>query len=113
MEEGKSAWSLVPPDRFNHDAYHHSNAEKPGFISFQGAYFLLDDIYAFEPSFFRISAKEACFIDPQHRLLLEGAFKSVENAGLTLPDLLSSNAGNLAAGVDSDYSVAMVQDLPT
>ncbi|KAL9594233.1 MAG: hypothetical protein Q9179_005489 [Wetmoreana sp. 5 TL-2023] len=113
LEEGKSAWSPVPVDRFNQDAYHHPDAEKPGFISSKGAHFLPDDIYAFDPSFFRISAEEARSMDPQHRLLLECAFEAVENAGLTLPDLLESNAGVFAAGVDSEYNLAMAEDLPT
>lgn len=52
-------------------------------------------------------------MDPQHRLLLECAFEAAENAGLTLPDLLGSNTGVFAAGVDSDYYLAMAQDLPT
>lgn len=114
LEEGKSAWSPgVPPDRFNHDAYHHPNAEKPGFISSKGAHFLPDDIYAFDPSFFRITAEEARSMDPQHRLLLECAFEAVENAGLPLPHLLGSNTGVFAAGVESEYNIAMADDLPT
>ena len=113
LEDGKSAWSAVPSDRFNHDAYHHPNAEKPGFIASQGAHFLPDDIYAFDPSFFRISAEEARSMDPQHRLLLECAFEAAENAGLTLPDLLGSNTGVFAAGLDSDYIISMSHDLPT
>ncbi|KAL8789759.1 MAG: hypothetical protein Q9213_001010 [Squamulea squamosa] len=113
LEEGKSAWSAVPPDRFNHDAFYHPNAEKPGFISSKGACFLPDDLYAFDPSFFKISAEEARTMDPQHRILLECAFEAAENAGVTLPNLLGSNTGVYAAGVDSDYNLSMAKDLPT
>lgn len=112
LEEGKSAWSPVPPDRFNHDAYRHPDAEKPGFISSKGGHFLPDDIYAFDPSFFRISAEEARSMDPQHRLLLECAFEAAENAGLTLPNLLGSDAGVFAAAADPEYYIAMAADLP-
>ncbi|KAL8766899.1 MAG: hypothetical protein Q9209_006447 [Squamulea sp. 1 TL-2023] len=113
LEEGRSAWSPIPLDRFNQDAYHHSDSEKPGFISSKGAHFLPDDIHAFDPSFFRISAEEARSMDPQHRLLLECAFEAAENAGLTLPELLGSNVGVFAAGVDSEYNLTMAADLPT
>lgn len=113
LEEGKSAWSPVPLDRFNQDAYYHPDAEKPGFISSKGGHFLPDDIYAFDPSFFKISAEEARSMDPQHRLLLECAFEAAENAGLRLPDLLGSNAGVFAASVDSEYNIAMAEDMPT
>ncbi|KAI4243487.1 MAG: hypothetical protein L6R40_003489 [Gallowayella cf. fulva] len=113
LEEAKSAWSPIPADRFNQDAYHHPNAEKPGFISSKGAHFLPDDIYAFDPSFFKISAEEARSMDPQHRILLECAFEAAENAGLTLSDLLGSDVGVFAAGVDSDYNISMAEDMPT
>lgn len=113
LEEGKSAWSSVPLDCFNHDAHYHLNAEKAGFISSKGGHFLPDGVCAFDPSFFRISAEEARSMDPQHRLLLECAFEAAENAGLTLPDLLDSNTGVFAAGVDSEYNVAMAEDLRT
>ncbi|KAL8999567.1 MAG: hypothetical protein Q9169_001656 [Polycauliona sp. 2 TL-2023] len=113
LEEGKSAWSPIPIDRFNHEAYYHPNAEKPGFISSKGAHFLPDDVYAFDPSFFKISAEEARGMDPQHRILLECAFEAAENAGLPLPDLLDSDTGVFAAGVESDYSISMAKDTPT
>ncbi|KAL8635898.1 MAG: hypothetical protein Q9228_006653 [Teloschistes exilis] len=77
------------------------------------AYFLSDDLYAFDPSFFKISAEEARSMDPQHRILLECAFEAAENAGLPLRDLLGSNTGVFAAGVDSDYNIAMAKDMPT
>lgn len=113
LEDGKSAWSSVPPDRFNHNAYYHPDSEKPGFISSQGAHFLPDDIHAFDPSFFKISADEARSMDPQHRILLECAFEAAENAGLPLPDLLGSKTGVFAAGVDSDYNIQLAKDMPT
>ena len=113
LEEGKSAWSPIPRDRFNQDAYHHPNAEKAVFISSEGAHFLPDDIYAFDPALFKISAEEARSMDPQHRALLESAFEAAENAGLTLSDLRGLNAGVFAADVESEYNIAMAEDLPT
>ena len=113
LEEGKSAWSPIPSDRFNQDVYHHPNSEKPGFISSQGAHFLPEDIHEFDPSFFKISAEEAASMDPQHRMLLETAFEAAESAGLTLSEIQGSNAGVFSAGVASEYSVAMMEDMPT
>lgn len=52
-------------------------------------------------------------MDPHHRLLLECAFEAAENAGLPLPDLLGSNTGVFAAGVESEYNLAMAEDMPT
>ncbi|KAK5987983.1 Highly reducing polyketide synthase valA [Cladobotryum mycophilum] len=113
LEQGRSAWSRIPLDRFNQDVYHHPDAEKPGFISSKGAHFLPDDIFAFDPSFFKISAEEARSMDPQHRILLECAFEAAENAGLPLPDLMGSNTGVFAAGVESEYNLAIAEDMQT
>ncbi|KAI1133192.1 putative polyketide synthase [Nemania abortiva] len=113
LEQGKSAWSKVPSDRFNQDAYYHPSADKPGFISSQGAHFLPEDIYAFDPAFFNIKAEEARFMDPQHRLLLECAYEAAENSGLTLQDLMGANIGVFAAGDNSEYYNSEAQDLAT
>jgi acyl transferase domain-containing protein len=51
-------------------------------------------------------------MDPQHWILLECAFEAAENAGLTLPNLLGSNTGVFAASVESEYNIAMAEDLP-
>ncbi|KAI0406425.1 polyketide synthase [Xylaria palmicola] len=113
LEQGKSAWSKVPADRFNHAAYYHPEHSKPGFISSQGGHFLPDDLYAFDPAFFNIKADEARSMDPQHRLLLECAYEAAENAGLTLQDLMGANIGVFAAGDKSEYYNSEAQDLHT
>ncbi|GES63925.1 hypothetical protein ATETN484_0010000400 [Aspergillus terreus] len=111
LEQGKVAWSPVPSNRFNHDAYYHPNAEKAGFISSKGGHFLPDDPYAFDPSFFKISAEEAKFMDPQQRCLLECTFEATESAGIPLSDLLGSNTGVFASGTDPDHAIAIAKDL--
>lgn len=90
LAEAKSAFSAVPPDRFQHEAYHHGNPEKAGCISSNGGHFLPRDIYAFDAPFFNMTADEAISIDPQHRMLLECAFEAAESAGWTLAELAGS-----------------------
>ncbi|CAI6339140.1 unnamed protein product [Periconia digitata] len=113
LEQGKCAWSKVPADRFNHEAYYHPESSKPGFISSQGGHFLPDDIYAFDPAFFNIKADEARALDPQIRLLLECAFEAAENAGITLRELMGKNIGVFAASDKSEYYNTAAQDLHT
>lgn len=67
LSEAKSAFSRVPEDRFDHESFHYSDSAKPGALSAKGAYFLPDDIYAFDAPFFNITAEEAVSIDPQVR----------------------------------------------
>ncbi|KAL8673561.1 MAG: hypothetical protein Q9168_002015 [Polycauliona sp. 1 TL-2023] len=93
------------------DAFPAPASKKPGFISAKGGHFLPDDIYAFDPSFFRISAEEARAMDPQTRILLECAFEAAESAGFPLSDLLGSNTGAFAAGVDPDYVFSIAKDM--
>ncbi|MBN3888580.1 MAG: SDR family NAD(P)-dependent oxidoreductase [Nostoc sp. JL31] len=65
---------------------------------------ILSDIDLFDAAFFDISPKEAQIIDPQHRLFLECAWETLENAGYdpaTYTGLIGVYAGmgmNLYAG---------------
>jgi acyl transferase domain-containing protein/acyl carrier protein len=42
---------------------------------------IIDDVDQFDAEFFGYSAREADFMDPQHRVLLETAWQALENAG--------------------------------
>lgn len=90
LAQAKSAFSSVPPDRFQHDAFYHPDSEKAGCMSSKGGHFLPDDIYAFDAPFFNMTADEAMAMDPQHRMLLECAFEACENAGWPLDQLAGS-----------------------
>lgn len=51
--------SGVPPERFDHDAFYHSNAGKIGTYHAEGGYFLDDDLATFDAPFFSLTEKEA------------------------------------------------------
>nr|WP_143261733.1 non-ribosomal peptide synthetase/type I polyketide synthase [Allokutzneria sp. NRRL B-24872] len=53
----------------------------------------IDDIAGFDAAFFGISPREALTLDPQHRLLLECAWESLENAGVDPKSLAGSQSG--------------------
>lgn len=67
LSEAKSAFSRVPRERFDHESFYHDDSAKPGALAVKGAYFLPDDIYAFDAPFFNITAEEAASMDPQLR----------------------------------------------
>ena len=53
----------------------------------------LDRIDTFDAPFFRISPREACFLDPQHRLAIEAVWHCVEDAGLRMGSLAGRSVG--------------------
>jgi acyl transferase domain-containing protein len=67
LAEAKSAFSPIPKDRFEQEAYHSKNSEQGGVFSPDGAHFLSDDVYAFDAAFYNMTAEEVTAIDPQHR----------------------------------------------
>jgi acyl transferase domain-containing protein/acyl carrier protein len=79
MEEGRDATGPVPPDRWAA-----APGERGGF---------LDEVAAFDPAAFAISAREARSMDPQQRLLLEALLATMEHAGLEPDALRGSQAG--------------------
>ncbi len=62
----------------------------------------------FDPEFFSISPREALAIDPQHRLLLEGAWEALEDAGIDPLSLRGSDTGVFAGVMHHDYGSAGV-----
>ncbi|HEX7059369.1 MAG TPA: SDR family NAD(P)-dependent oxidoreductase, partial [Solirubrobacterales bacterium] len=72
----------------------------------------LYDAGEFDPEFFSISPREALAIDPQHRLLLEGSWEALEDAGIDPSELRGSPTGVYAGVMHHDYgSVGMPADL--
>ena len=53
----------------------------------------LDEIDKFDYSFFRISPKEAIYMDPNQRLLLETSWSAIEDAGYNAKKMRGSNTG--------------------
>ncbi|KAM0716204.1 hypothetical protein Q7P37_007649 [Cladosporium fusiforme] len=113
LSEAKSAWSPVPADRFNQDAFYHPKHEKAGTFSSKGAHFLPGNVYAFDAPFFNLRADEARAMDPQQRMLLECAFEAAENAGIPLVNLAGSKVGVFAANESLDYGDQTTQDPPS
>jgi acyl transferase domain-containing protein/aryl carrier-like protein/SAM-dependent methyltransferase len=72
----------------------------------------IDGIDQFDPLFFQMSPAEANFVDPQHRLFLEAAWRAVEDAGYRIRDLADRPIGVYAGVSKNDYAEMLGADLP-
>jgi acyl-CoA synthetase (AMP-forming)/AMP-acid ligase II/3-oxoacyl-(acyl-carrier-protein) synthase/acyl carrier protein len=69
----------------------------------------LEDIDSFDYNFFDISKKEAEFMDPQHRIIMETAYEALEDAGIIVTDNEQRNIG-VYAGISSNSYYPLVLD---
>ena len=64
----------------------------------------LADVQCFDAPFFGIAPREAVFVDPQHRLLLEVAWEALEHAGIPADALAGRPVGAFVGISTNDYS---------
>ncbi|KAL5354342.1 hypothetical protein ACLOAV_000431 [Pseudogymnoascus australis] len=93
VAEGRSGWTEVPQDRFNHQAFYHPDPEIPGAINQKGGHFINQNIADFDAGFFGIAQLEAETLDPQQRVVLETSWEAVENAGIPMHHFKGSDTG--------------------
>ncbi|WP_131770558.1 type I polyketide synthase [Candidatus Protofrankia californiensis] len=92
LRDGRDAITDVPSERWSETSRQALQSETGRNVLWRAG-ILPGDVGAFDPEFFGINPAEAELIDPQHRLLLEEAWKGCEHAGLPTDDLVGSHAG--------------------
>jgi acyl transferase domain-containing protein/thioester reductase-like protein/acyl carrier protein len=76
LRKGTSQHEKVTPERLNFDSLFREPDTRDYFCNF------VRDVDAFDNKFFKRSPRESAAMDPQHRLLLQTAYQTVEQAGL-------------------------------
>ncbi|KAF7563745.1 hypothetical protein G7046_g409 [Stylonectria norvegica] len=111
LVSGRTAWTPGPGKRFNMKAFQDPSAHKAGTTNTGGGHFLKEDVSAFDAAFFGIHHFEAMAMDPQHRILLEIAYESFQNAGISTESLWASNTGVFVGQWTADYHEIQTRDV--
>ncbi|UXA13859.1 SDR family NAD(P)-dependent oxidoreductase [Mycobacterium sp. SMC-8] len=102
LREGRDAISEVPGDRWDVDEFFDPDPATPGKVVTRRAGFV-DDATGFDAPFFGMSTREVRLMDPQHRMLLETAWRAVEHAGIAPTSLADSDTGVFVGLATHDY----------
>lgn len=106
---GLSPIREVPLERWDTELYFDSDRGKEDKIVTRKGGFL-NNIHLFDAAFFKIPAIEAKQMDPQHRLFLEVAIRTINHANLTLESLKNSNTGVYCGISTHEYSQLNYKD---
>ncbi|MFE9582336.1 type I polyketide synthase [Nocardia sp. NPDC006044] len=101
MIDRRDAISTFPDNR-GWDAPNGVGSDPLGRLYVRSGCFL-HDVDEFDSGFFDISPREALAMDPQHRLLLEVSWESIESAGIVPATLKGNQIGVFFGVTDSDY----------
>ena len=77
---GKDCIEEIPKDRWSWQDFYGDPQKEDNKTNVKWGGFI-PEIDKFDPSFFKISPKEAEAMDPQHRLFMESVYKAIESAG--------------------------------
>lgn len=92
----------VPRDRWPAERFYAVDGTEPGKMRFRRGGFI-DAPDQFDPAFFEISPREAAYMDPQQRLMLQVASEAIEDAGIVTKTLKGSRTGVWAGVNSNDY----------
>ncbi|XP_071805669.1 uncharacterized protein [Asterias amurensis] len=99
--------SEVPADRWSLESFHdpdQTNHSK--MVTRRGGF--VHNIDKFDNTFFKISPREACSMDPQQRQILEVTYEAFQDAGI-LPSTLGESCGVYIGVGMMDYAVMLTE----
>lgn len=109
LREGRDCIEEIPDERFDWRRHYDSDPTSYGSLYAKWGGFLAD-IDKFDPLFFRISPREAAFMDPQERLFMETAWACVESAGIAPSSLAGRRVGVYAGTMYGEYQLLGVEE---
>ncbi|KAF2675312.1 putative polyketide synthase [Microthyrium microscopicum] len=114
---GVNSCSEIPESRFHIDDFYHAKGEKKGSSNRTlGTRYgnFLQNPFQFDNALFDISPREARSMDPQQRVMLQTAFRALENSGYvpdTTPSTDRDTFGCWIGNATLDYPANMKDDI--
>lgn len=107
---GKDCLEETPKNRYNATNLYSKDKAKQGRLTGgRGGY--IDGFDEFDPAFFGIGPREAEYMDPQQRKLLEVAWEAMEDGGLRPRKMAAQDVGVFIGGFTLDYKIVQFADL--
>jgi acyl transferase domain-containing protein len=103
LAAGDNLVTQIPRDRFDWRLFAGESARNGNRIESRWGGFM-PRIDCFDAEFFGISPREAALMDPQQRLFLETAWKTIEDAGYAPGSLSGSRTGLFVGVATNDYA---------
>jgi myxalamid-type polyketide synthase MxaE and MxaD len=110
LVNGRDAITEAPKSRWDVEAVYDADPAAPGKMSSRKGGFVAH-IEEFDAAFFGITPREAPYVDPRQRLMLEIVWEALEDAGIPPCSLAGSQTGVFIATLTSDYSDILMRDL--
>ncbi|GAA0665260.1 hypothetical protein GCM10010193_15850 [Kitasatospora atroaurantiaca] len=106
LRTGSSGIVPVPEERWDKSVFAPTGEEDRGKVRTTSGGFL-DGIDQFDAQFFNISPKEAQYVDPQQRILLETVWSALEDANVNPATLRHGNGGVYIGTSSIDYALEL------
>ncbi|XP_051742931.1 probable polyketide synthase 16 [Ctenopharyngodon idella] len=108
---GENCAVQIPNDRFNLSQWYDPDEKKAG-KTYTAKAALIDGLNEFDSKFFGITDAELITMDPQHKLLLQCAYRALEDAGIPMEKASGTRTGVFLGLMNRDFELANVRINP-
>ncbi|WP_320203839.1 type I polyketide synthase [Agrobacterium rosae] len=109
LRQGICAVSTIPDERWSKARFWHPARGMPG-KAYTFAAGILAGVYDFDPAVFGISAREASYMDPQQRILLQAVWRALEDASISQAELQRERVGVYIGASSLDNGNLQIED---